>query len=95
MKRIETIMRRSELGRFYQCAGKLGIFGFDLSEDHAALKIDFAVRDTEAKETVHAVLDQVHPDSIAIFKLDNEPASESSAVTFFGAARTIETRGMR
>ena len=95
MKRIEAVMRRAELGSFNQCAGRLGIFGFDLSEDHAALKIDFAVLDTEAKDTVHAVLDQVHPDSIAIFKFDNEPASESGAAKFSGAARTVETRGTR
>jgi len=70
MKRIETVVRRSELGNFYQCAGRLGILGFDLAEDnHAALKVDFAVPDTDAKDTVHAFLEQVHPDSIAIFKL--------------------------
>ena len=90
MKRIETVMRRSELGSFYQCAGKLGILGFDLSEvRHAALKIDFAVLDTEAKDTVHAVLEKVHPDSIAIFKFDNESPAKRSAVTHNGAPRVI------
>lgn len=73
MKRIETVLRRSELGSFYQCAGKLGIFGFDIAEQSgAALKVDFAVLDSDAKETVHVVLDQVHPNSIAIFQLDDE-----------------------
>lgn len=78
MRRIETVVKRSELSSFYQCAGRLGILGFDLAENsRAALKVDFAVPDLEAKDTVHAFLEQVHPDSIAIFKLDNE----SSAAT--------------
>ena len=81
MKRIETVMRRSELDSFYQCAGKLGIFAFDLSRDrHSAFKVDFAVADLEAKDTIHAVLEQVHPDSIAVFKLDNESPSEASGL---------------
>jgi hypothetical protein len=91
MKRIEAVVRRSDLSSFYQCAEKLGIFGFDLSENRipraagshgrlcskstinpqppSRLKVDFAVLDREAKDTVHAVLEQVHPDSIAIFEL--------------------------
>ena len=95
MKRIEAIVRRAALSSFYQCAERLGIFGFDLAEggnpkaarsgsrlDPATtnnrelpsrLKVDFAVLDREAKDTVHAVLEQVHPDSIAIFEL-KEPA---------------------
>ena len=80
MKRIETVVRRSELSSFYQCAGKLGILGFDLAENsRSALKVDFAVPDTAAKETVHAVLEQLHPDSIAIFTLDNESWLASTA----------------
>jgi len=80
MKRIQTVVRRSELGSFYQCASKLGILGFDLEENsRAALKVDFAVLDTDSKDTVHAVLEQVHPDSIAIFQLDNEPAADTAA----------------
>ena len=71
MKRIETVLRRSELLSFYQCIGRLGIIGFDLSEArNAAMKVDFAVLDAEAKATVHAVLEQVHPNSIAVFQLD-------------------------
>ena len=98
MKRIEAVVRRSDLSSFYQCAEKLGIFGFDLSENRLKkspasrarllpkspteteptprLKVDFAVLDREAKNTVHAVLEQVHPDSIAIFEL-NESAAPS------------------
>jgi nitrogen regulatory protein PII len=34
------------------------------------VKVDFAVLDEETKPTVHAVLESVHPDSIAIFKFD-------------------------
>jgi hypothetical protein len=38
----------------------------------ARLKIDFAVLDEETKHTVHAVLASVHPDSISIFKFDQD-----------------------
>ena len=81
---------RSALDDFHRCARKLGIFGFDLSEEHATaghhqqfttagdcipdatsrLKLDFAVLDEETKPTVHAILESVHPDSIAILKFD-------------------------
>lgn len=91
MKRIEAVVRRTDLKSFYQCAGKLGILGFDLSENQnprrsisggrilsdtemkeealPCLKVNFAVLDDEAKDTVHAVLEEVHPNSIAIFQL--------------------------
>jgi len=97
MKRIEAVVRRADLSSFYQCAEKLGIFGFDLSENRipraagsrsqlppksnaktetpSRLKVDFAVLDREAKDTVHAVLEQVHPDSIAIFELKESAPS--------------------
>lgn len=80
---------RSALDDFNRCAKQLGIFGFDLSEEHtklhdyqrlamasesphttSRLKVDFAVLDEETKPTLHAVLESVHPDSIAIFKFD-------------------------
>jgi nitrogen regulatory protein PII len=38
----------------------------------AKVKVDFAVLDEETKHTVHAVLESVHPDSIAIFKFDQD-----------------------
>ena len=91
MKRIEAVVRRADLKSFYRCAEKLGILGFDLSENQnpkraisrgrilsntevkaevlPCLTVDFAVLDGEAKDTVHAVLEQVHPNSIAIFEL--------------------------
>jgi hypothetical protein len=104
MKRIEAVVRRAALNSFYHCAEKLGIFGFDLSENRALkvgaarsqlkpetastsiapsrLKVDFAVLDREAKDTVHAVLEQVHPDSIAIFDLEESaPPSDPSSRT--------------
>ncbi len=82
MKIIEAIISRSALDDFNRCARQLGIFGFDLSEeqqlkDHhytskttSRLKVDFAVLDEETKPFIHAVLESVHPDSIAIFKSD-------------------------
>ncbi len=36
------------------------------------LKVDFAVLDEETKPTIHAVLESVHPDSIAISKFDQD-----------------------
>ena len=92
MKRIEAVIMRSALDDFHRCARQLGIFGFDLSEEHTKLrdnqrlamasecipdttsriKVDFAVLDEETKPTIHAVLESVHPDSIAIFKFDQD-----------------------
>ena len=92
MKRIEAVILRSALEDFNRCAKELGIFGFDLSEEHtqlrdhqrlsimdeptpdtiSRLKVDFAVLDEETKPTIHAVLESVHPDSIAIFKFDQD-----------------------
>jgi nitrogen regulatory protein PII len=42
------------------------------SEIMSRLKVDFAVSDEETKPTVHAVLESVHPVSIAIFKFDRD-----------------------
>jgi len=98
MKRIEAVIMRSALDDFHRCARKLGIFGFDLSEertklrDHqrramarectldslSRLKVDFAVPDEETKPTIHAVLESVHPDSIAIFKFDQDTRPETA-----------------
>ena len=36
------------------------------------LKVDFAVLDEDTKPTVHAVLELVHPESISIFKFDQD-----------------------
>jgi nitrogen regulatory protein PII len=98
MKRIEIVIMRSAVDDFHQCAGKLGIFGFDLSEEHtklrdhqllamasectvdttSRLKVDFAVLDEETKPTIHAVLESVHPDSIAIFKFDQDARPQTA-----------------
>src|ERR1700676_778803 len=89
MKRVEAVVKRSELKRFFQCAERLGIFGFDLSECRSSsetvvrteignqprLMVDFAVSDSDTKDTIHALLEQAHPDSIAIFKLGAESTS--------------------
>jgi nitrogen regulatory protein PII len=42
------------------------------------VKVDFAVLDEETKPTVHAVLESVHPDSIAIFKFDQDTQPQTS-----------------
>jgi nitrogen regulatory protein PII len=42
------------------------------------IKVDFAVLDEETKNTVHAVLESVHPDSIAIFKFDQDTQPPTS-----------------
>lgn len=93
MNRIEAVVRRSELKHFFRCAEKLGIFGFDLSENgkssqslpdrdnrnNSSLKVDFVINDADTNRTIHAVLEQAHPDSIAIFKLG--PETNSTAET--------------
>ena len=38
MKRIEAVIMRSALDDFHRCARQLGIFGFDLSEEHTKLR---------------------------------------------------------
>ena len=42
------------------------------------IKVDFAVLDEETKPTVHAVLESVHPESIAIFKFDQDTQPPTS-----------------
>jgi hypothetical protein len=90
MKKIEAVFRRPELKRFFQCAERLGIFGFDLCENRkgtltsedvnqSRLTVDFAVSDADLKDTIHAVLEQAHPDSIAIFKFGPESPSTTGA----------------
>jgi hypothetical protein len=98
MKRIEAVLMRSALDDFRRCARELGIFGFDLSEQHTKfwdqqrlalasectpdttprLEVAFAVLDQETKPTVHAILEAVHPDSIAIFKFEQDTRPETA-----------------
>ena len=109
MKRIEAVIKRSALDDFYRCARRLGIFGFDLSEEHtklwdhqrlliasqctpsttSRLKVDFAVLDEETKPTIHAVLESVHPDSIGIFKFDEEARPMSAPSPAFSCGRGL------
>lgn len=94
MKRIETIMRRSEYDSFRRCASRLGIFAFDLYQNNrTGLRTDFAVSDIDAKETVHAVLNEVHPDSIAIFKLDDDALNQDIESQPLGGLRELATKG--
>src|ERR1700733_13719320 len=93
MKKIEAVFRRPELKRFFRCAERLGIFGFDLCENkhsskgtlngedrnQSRLTVDFAVSDADLNDTVHAVLEEAHPDSISIFKLGSDSPSTAGA----------------
>ena len=36
------------------------------------IKVDFAVLDEQTKPTIHAVLESVHPESIGVFKFDED-----------------------
>jgi nitrogen regulatory protein PII len=57
--------------------------GESAPDANSKVKVDFAVLDEETKPTVHAVLESVHPDSIAIFKFDQDtqpPTSTRRAV---------------
>src|SRR5580692_4735152 len=88
MRMIEAVVRRCDFRGFCECAERLGIFGFDLSEHPAdkcrcenpsslsKLTVRFAVLDSEATDTVHEVLEQAHPDSIGTFRLDQEPLAQ-------------------
>lgn len=42
------------------------------------IKVDFAVLDEETKPTIHAVLESVHPESIAIFKFDQDTQPQTT-----------------
>jgi hypothetical protein len=42
------------------------------------LKVDFAVLDEETNPTIHAVLESVHPDSIGIFKFDQDTRPQTA-----------------
>jgi hypothetical protein len=92
MKRIEAMILRSALDDFHRCAKRLGIFGFDLSDEDtklrhrdcnsrtsSRLRVDFAVPDEETKPSIHAVLESVRPDSIAIFKFDQDARPQKAA----------------
>ena len=43
-----------------------------LDRQSSRVKVDFAVPDKDIKPTIHAVLESVHPDSIGIFKFDQD-----------------------
>jgi hypothetical protein len=43
-----------------------------MPESTSRLKVNFAVLDEETKPTIHAVLESVHPDSIAIFRFEQD-----------------------
>ena len=47
-------------------------------EATSRIKVDFAVLDEETKPTVHAVLESVHPESIGIFKFDQDAQPHTS-----------------
>jgi nitrogen regulatory protein PII len=48
------------------------------SQTASKLKVDFAVLDEEVKATIHAVLESVHPNSIAVFKFDQDTRPPAS-----------------
>ena len=44
------------------------------------LKVDFAILDDQINPTIHAVLESVHPESIAIFTLDRVPPPSTAGL---------------
>jgi len=44
----------------------------------STVKVDFAVLDEETNATIHAVLESVHPESIGIFKFDQDTQPQTS-----------------
>jgi nitrogen regulatory protein PII len=57
---------------------QLAAAGAFVPDATSKIKVDFAVLDEETKPTVHAVLESVHPDSIAIFKFDQDTQPPTS-----------------
>jgi nitrogen regulatory protein PII len=56
----------------------LAIGGECVPDATLRVKVDFAVLDEETKPTVHAVLESVHPESISIFKFDQDTQPPTS-----------------
>lgn len=54
---------------------RLPITGESRPVTASRIKVDFAVLDEQTKPTVHAVLEKVHPESIGIFKFDEDPGA--------------------
>jgi nitrogen regulatory protein PII len=61
--------------RDYQPLAAAGEYAPDAT---SRVKVDFAVLDEETKPIVHAVLESVHPESIAIFKFDQDTRPQTS-----------------
>jgi len=57
---------------------RLSINGEHRSVTPSRIKVDFAVLDEQTKSTVHAVLETVHPESIGIFKFDEDAGPAGS-----------------
>jgi nitrogen regulatory protein PII len=64
---------------------------FSEGNTHSAskLKVDFAVLDEEVKPTIHAVLESVHPNSIAVFKFEQDTQPPTSM--WHGSLRKSES----
>lgn len=54
---------------------RLSISGEHKSVTGSTIKVEFAVLDEQTKPTVHAVLEKVQPESIGIFKFDEDSDS--------------------
>ena len=59
---------------------RLAAAGEYVPDATSRVKVDFAVLDEETKLTVHAVLETVHPESIAIFKFDQDTQPQTSTL---------------
>jgi len=51
---------------------RVAVASEEIRNTTARLKVDFAVLDEQTKSTVHAVLESVHPESISIFKFEQD-----------------------
>jgi nitrogen regulatory protein PII len=65
---------------------RLAAVGEYAPEATSRVKVDFAVLDDETKPTVHAVLESVHPESIAIFKFDQD--TQPQALTLHSSPKS-------
>src|SRR5271167_74181 len=57
-------------------------FGRELrSVARSRIKVDFAVLDDQTNPTVHTILESVHPESIGIFRFDEDVPTNTTAPT--------------
>ena len=79
MKRIEAVIMRSTLADFHRCARRLGIFAFDLSEEHNKLR----------NQQRLAIASERTPDSTSRLKIDFAVLDEETKSTIHDVLESV------